>query len=136
MAEVRILLVDDVEVWRWRIGSILATLPELQVVGEASDGLEAVQKAEDLKPDLILLETGLPHLNGIEAERRIHEVLPSAKVVFVSRNNDSEIISEALGHGALGFVLKTDVGSELLPAIEAIISGEGFISSGIEESIS
>jgi len=132
MSDVRILLVDDLEAWRQRSRSILESQPEFRVIGEASDGLEAVQKAETLKPDLILLDIGLPHLNGIEAENRLCRLVPSAKVLFLSQDNDSDIVRAALSNGASGYVLKVDAGSELLPAISAVVRGERFVSSGLQ----
>jgi DNA-binding NarL/FixJ family response regulator len=132
MSSLRILLVDDFEVWRQRIRSILESQAEFQVIGEASDGFEAVQKAEALKPDLILLDIGLPHLNGIEAENRLCRLVPSAKVLFLSQNMDPDIVRVALSNGACGYVLKIDAGSELLPAINAIFQGLRFVSSGLQ----
>jgi DNA-binding NarL/FixJ family response regulator len=129
MPEARILVVDDVEVWRHEIRSILE--PEFQVVGEASDGLEAVRKAQQLKPDLILLDLGLPFLNGIEAANRIRQVVPGTKIIVLTQNRDKDIVQTALSTGAHGYVLKTDAASELLPAIKAILRGETFVSSGI-----
>jgi DNA-binding NarL/FixJ family response regulator len=102
------------------------------VVGEASDGVEAVHQAQRLKPDLILLDIGLPNLNGIEAEHQICKLVPSAKVLFLSQNNDPDIVNAVVGDGAFGYVLKTDAGSELLPAIKAVLGGEKFVSSGIK----
>lgn len=131
-SSVRTLVVDDYEAWRRHVCSVLKTRPELLVVGEASDGLEAVQKAEQLKPDLILLDIGLPTLNGIEAENRIRQVLPGARILFLSQNNDAEILRAAMSNGAQGYVLKVDAGYELLPAIKAVLSGERFVSAGIK----
>lgn len=128
----RTLIVDDHEAWRRHVCSVLETEPGLLVVGEASDGPEAVRKAEELKPDLILLDIGLPGLNGIEAERRICHVAPGAKILFLSQNNDAEIVQAVLSHGAQGYVLKVDAGAELLPAIKAILRGDKFVSSRIE----
>jgi DNA-binding NarL/FixJ family response regulator len=135
-SSIRVMVVEDYQPFRQLVCSKLEEQPELQVICEVTDGLEAVQKAEALKPDLILLDIGLPHLNGIQAEHQICKLVPSAKVLFLSQNNDREIANAVIGDRTLGYVLKADAGSELLPAIEAIISGEGFISSGIEESIS
>jgi DNA-binding NarL/FixJ family response regulator len=133
MTEARILVVDDRESWRRRVRSILEVLPDLHVVGEASDGLEALQKAEELKPDLILLDVGLPHLNGIQTNIRLRRLVPSAKVLFLSQNNDPDIVNAVVGDGALGYVVKSDAGSELLPAIKAILGGQKFVSSGIRD---
>jgi DNA-binding NarL/FixJ family response regulator len=97
-----------------------------------SDGSEAVQKVADLKPDLIVLDIGLPKLNGIEAARRIRHLSPSSTIVFLSQNNDLDIVRAALSTGALGYVQKTDVRSDLLPAIEAVLQGRQFVSSSIK----
>jgi CheY-like chemotaxis protein len=106
--------------------------PQWQVIAEAADGPEAIQKAEELKPDLIVLDIGLPKLNGIEAARRIRRVSPSTKIVFLSQNNDPDVVRVALSTGALGYVQKTDVRSDLLPAIEAVLQGRQFVSSSIK----
>jgi DNA-binding NarL/FixJ family response regulator len=106
--------------------------PQWQIIAEMSDGSEAVQKAADLKPDLIVLDIGLPKLNGIEAARRIRHLSPSSTIVFLSQNNDLDIVRAALSTGALGYVQKTDVRSDLLPAIEAVLQGRQFVSSSIK----
>jgi DNA-binding NarL/FixJ family response regulator len=129
---VRVLVVDDFEPWRQQVCSILQTLPELSVVAEAADGLEAVQKAQELKPDLILLDMGLPNLNGIEAASRIRLVAPDAAIIFLTQNSDKDIVRAALSTGARGYVLKTDAGKELLSAVARILGGDDFVSSGIE----
>jgi DNA-binding NarL/FixJ family response regulator len=95
----------------------------VQIVGEASDGLEALQKAEELNPDLIFLDIGLPELNGIEACHRMSSVVPAAKIIFVTQNNDAETVRAALSNGASGYVLKLDANNELLPAVEAVLQG-------------
>ena len=97
------------------------------VCWEASDGLEAVQKAEELQPDLILLDIGLPKLNGIEVARRIRKVSLRSKILFVSQESSAEAVQEALGTGARGYVVKTDAGSELLEAVNAVLRGERFV---------
>jgi DNA-binding NarL/FixJ family response regulator len=105
--------------------------PELRVICEASDGSEAVQKADDLKPDLIVLDIGLPKLNGIEAARRIRQFSPSSKILFLSQNNDLDVVQAALGTGALGCVHKMNALGELLPAVDAVLQGKQFVSSGL-----
>jgi DNA-binding NarL/FixJ family response regulator len=105
--------------------------PDLQIVGEVSDGLEAVQKAEELQPDLILLDVGLPSLNGIEAARQIRKLSPKSKILFVTQESADEIVQEALNLGAQGYVVKTMVGNDLLAAVEAVRQGKQFFSSGL-----
>ena len=125
---IRVLLVDDHESWRCYVSLALQKHPQLQIVGEAGDGFEAVQKAETLKPDLIVLDVGLPTLSGIEAARRIYTFAPHSKILFLSEHRSRDFVDAALGTGAGGYVLKSSAGSDLLPAIEAIIEGKQFIS--------
>ena len=117
---VRVLVVDDYEPFRRFVCSTLGKRLDLEVIGEASDGLEAVHKADDLQPDLILLDIGLPSLNGIEAARRIRKLSPESKILFLSQESSADVIEEALNSGGTGYVVKTNVGSELLDAIEAM----------------
>ena len=133
MSLIRVLIVDDFENWRRQIHLLLQARPAWHVIAEASDGSEAVQKAQDLKPDLILLDIGLPKLNGIEAARQIRQRSPSSKIIFLSQNSDLDVVRAAVGTGALGYVLKTDVGRELLPAVEAVLGGKQFFSSSIRD---
>jgi DNA-binding NarL/FixJ family response regulator len=128
---IRVLVAEDYEPWRRYFSTALQKDPELQVIGEVSDGLEAVQKAEELQPDLILLDIGLPTLNGIEAARRVREVSPTSKILFVSENRSPDIAQEALGTGAGGYVVKSDARSELLPAVKAVLEGKRFISASL-----
>ena len=101
------------------------------MVGEASDGLEAVQKSQELQPDLIVLDLGLPKLNGIEAARRIRERSATSKILIVSQESSADIVHEAFSTGVLGYVVKAYAGSELLPAVEAVLRGEQFVSTGL-----
>ena len=103
----------------------------MQIVGESSDGLEAVHKAEELQPDLIVLDIGLPKLNGIEAARRIRKLSPKSKILLISQESAADVVQEALALGALGYVVKAHAGSELLAAAEAVLEGRQFISSGL-----
>jgi DNA-binding NarL/FixJ family response regulator len=97
-------------------------------VCELSDGLAAVQKAKELNPDLILLDIGLPGLNGIEAGRQIHKLVSNAKIIFLTQESAEDVIQEALRLGAQGYVVKTRAGSDLMPAVEAVLQGKQYVS--------
>ena len=127
----RILLVDDFEHWRRFVASLLQKHAEWQIVGEASDGLEAIQKAEELRPDLILLDLSLPKLNGIEAARRIRTLTPESKIIFLSQESSADVVQAALSFGAQGYVVKIRAGSDLLAAVEAVLECRQFVSSGL-----
>lgn len=125
----RVLIVEDFVAFRRFVCSTLGTKPELQVVGEASDGREAVQKAEELKPDLILLDIGLPTLNGIDAARQIRKLSPESKIIFLSQESSADVIEAALSLGALAYVVKTRAESDLLAAVDSVLLGKKFVSS-------
>ncbi len=127
---VRILVVDDFEPWRRMVCSILQARPDFCVVAEVADGLEAVQKTTELQPDLILLDIGLPTLNGIEAAHRISGLVPSALILFLSQHSDADVVAKALSNGAKGYVCKEDAMFDLLPAVEALLRGAHFVSTG------
>ena len=129
MSVIRVLVVDDFEPWRLFVASTLQKRPDLRIVFEASDGMQAVHKAEELQPELILLDIGLPTLNGIEAARRIRRLAPSSQIIFLSENSASDIAQAGLDLGARGYVVKADAGRELLSAIQAVIEGKQFVSS-------
>jgi DNA-binding NarL/FixJ family response regulator len=129
---VRILVVDDFESWRRQIHSLLQARPTLQIICETSDGLEAVQKAEELKPDLVLLDIGLPKLNGIEVACRIRQRSPNSKIIFLSQNSDFGAVWAALDTGALGYVLKMDAVGELLSAVHSVLQDRQFVSSSLK----
>ena len=124
MSSIRILVVEDFAPFRKVIRSTLGERADLQVICEVADGLEAVQKAEELKPELILLDIGLPTLNGIEAARQIRKLAPDSKIIFLSQESSAEVVQEALRLGAWGYVLKCRVASDLSAAVEAAILGE------------
>jgi DNA-binding NarL/FixJ family response regulator len=126
---IRILVVDDYEPFRRFVCSTLRKRPTLQIVGEAADGLEAVQNAEELKPDLILLDIGLPTLNGIEVARRISTVAPESKVIFVTQESSPDMMQATLDLGAWGYVLKAKAASDLLAAVDAVLLGKRFVST-------
>src|SRR5215469_13577364 len=116
-----ILVADDVLDWRVRIRSILQRRPEWLVTCEACDGLQAVEKATELCPDIVLLHIGMPILNGIEAAKRIRQASPTSRIIFVTQDNDVDVRLSALATGAQAYLLKANAASELLPAIEAAL---------------
>jgi DNA-binding NarL/FixJ family response regulator len=126
---VRILVVDDFEPWRRIVFALLQDYPDWQIIAEAADGLEAVQKSEQLQPDLILLDIGLPQLNGIEAARQIYRVAPNSRILFVSENVCPVIAAEALRAGGWGYVIKSDAANDLLFAVKAVLQDKHFVSS-------
>lgn len=127
----RVLVVDDYEPWRAFVVATLKNQSKLQIIGEARDGLEAVQITQQLQPELILLDIGLPTLNGIEAARRIREVSPKSKILFVSDNRSWDIAEEGLRIGANGYLVKSDAGTELLPALDTVLEGRRFLSASL-----
>ena len=128
---VRVLVVDDYEPWKRFTANVLRTHSLFEIAGQASDGQDAVQEAEKLQPDLVLLDVGLPRLNGIQAIRRILAVSPASRVLMVSQSQSAEVTEAALSMGARGYVVKSDAVRDLLPAINAVLSGEKFLSASI-----
>jgi len=126
----KILVVEDFEKFRQFVVSTLQDKTEC-VVSESSDGLEAVQRAEEQKPDLVLLDIGLPSLNGMEVARRLRRLTIPPKIVFVSEESSSEIVRQALNLGAVGYVHKLRAQTDLLPAIEVALERRRFVSSGL-----
>jgi DNA-binding NarL/FixJ family response regulator len=131
MSSMRVLVVEDFAPFWQVIRSTLAQRPDVQVVGEVADGLEAVHKAEILEPDLVLLDIGLPTLNGIEAARQIRKLAPASKIIFVSQESSCAVVQEALKLGAWGYVLKTNAAIDLLAAVDAFLEGKQFVSAGL-----
>ena len=132
MSSIRILLVDDVESWRLSVSSVLRAETSFEVVFETSDGLKAVQAAEKLQPAVVLLDIGLPGLNGIQAGRWIRMVAPFAKIVFVTMELDPDIVEAAWRLGAWGYVLKSDAARELVAAIQSVVRGEKFLGRSLD----
>jgi len=124
----RVLVVDDYEPWRKYVRSVLTRQPGFEILGEVSDGLKAVHEAEELQPDLILLDLSLPSMHGIDAARLMRRVSPFSKILFLSENRHPEVAEAALDAGGHGFVVKSDCGRELLIAITAVLNEETFIS--------
>jgi DNA-binding NarL/FixJ family response regulator len=132
LSTIRIIIADDVRDWRRQVLLLFEARPEWQAIAEAADGPEAIQKAEELKPDLIVLDIGLPKLNGIEVARRVCQVSPRTRIVFLSQNDDLDIVEAALSTGALAYVHKTAAQSELLLAVDAALGGKRFVSSRLK----
>jgi len=122
----RLILADDFAPWRQIIRSILEPNPNLRIIAEASDGLEAIEKAATLRPDLVLLDIAMPLLNGVEAAKAIKQACPGAKIIFLTQQNDDDVKNVALATGAEAYLLKSRAARELLPTIEAaLFTGSG-----------
>jgi DNA-binding NarL/FixJ family response regulator len=131
MAPIRVLLVDDHEVARRGIRSVLSSDANLDVVCEAADGEEAVRKAEELNPAIVLLDITLPGISGIQAARQIKAASPESRIIFLSQHDSIQIAKDALSVGAHGYVVKSDAGRDLLTAIEAVQEGRTFVSRSL-----
>ena len=125
---IRVLLVDDYAPFRKFARLALGTSPGLRIIGEASDGLDAVQKAQELRPDLVLLDIGLPVLNGIDVARLIRKLCPETKIIFVSQELSADVAREALRTGADGYVVKASAARDLPSAVAAVCQGRQFLS--------
>ena len=128
MSAIRILVVDDHEVIRRVICSLLSSDPTLDVVCQTADGEQAVLKAQELQPDLVLLDISLPGISGIEAARRIRSSSPNSHIIFLSQHDSLQVVESAMRMGGHGYVAKIDAGSELLNAIRIVSAGEQFVS--------
>jgi DNA-binding NarL/FixJ family response regulator len=129
---VEILMVEDFEPYRTYVASLLKEKSGLRLVSEVGDGLQAVEKAQELRPDLILLDIGLPGLNGIEAGRQILKIIPESKIVYLTQETSADVVREAFNVGARGYVVKSQAGRELLEAIDAVLQGKRFVSIGLD----
>ena len=130
-----VVVVDDHEPIRQFVCLMLEERTDFRVISQAADGLEAIQKTKELQPDLILLDIGLPKLDGIAAATQIRKLAPKSKILFLSQNTSPEIVQAALGTGAHGYVVKSEAGTELFDALEAVIQGGQFVSPKLEGRI-
>ena len=130
----KILLAEDFEPCRRLIASLLDENPAFRIQCEASDGLEAVAKAQELGPDVVLMDIGLPKLNGLAAARRILDLIPSTKIIFLTQETDVDMVKEAFSLGAWGYVLKQEAEGDLLGALSAVLQGKRFLSNSARES--
>jgi DNA-binding NarL/FixJ family response regulator len=128
LGPVRIFVLDHFEPWRRSIVSMIEEDPELQVIHEASDGLEAVLICQELHPDVVVLDVGLPRLSGLEAARQIRVLSPGSKILFLSVIPNPDVIGEALRIGAAGYIAKSDAVRDLLPAVRAAVADQEFLS--------
>ncbi|TMD63944.1 MAG: response regulator transcription factor [Chloroflexi bacterium] len=128
---VRILIVDDQELFREGLHTLLSMQPDLQVVGEARNGEEALRLAEDLKPDVVLMDLRMPVLNGVAATRRLKSTQPGIKVIVLTTFDDDEDVFEGLRAGAIGYLLKDVASEKLVEAIRAVARGAAFLQPSI-----
>jgi DNA-binding NarL/FixJ family response regulator len=126
----RILIVEDHAPFRRLICAALHERAEVQTI-EAADGLDAVRKAEERQPDVILLDISLPKMNGFEAAKRIRRLVPQVRLLFMSQESSSDVVREALRLGAHGYIHKISAGSDLQPAIDAALAGQRFVSRSL-----
>ncbi len=129
MKQIRVMLADDHALFREGLAGIIASQADMQVVGEANDGLEAVVKAQELRPDLILMDVQMPGLDGIEATRRIKAALPQITVVMLTVRDDDEKLFQALKSGAQGYLLKDIRSREMLALLRGALNGEAALST-------
>jgi len=133
--KIRILLADDHAVVRQGFKLILGAQPDMEIVGEAGNGREAVELAEKLHPDVAVVDVAMPELNGIEATRRMGEVTPRTRVLALSMHKDSVYVREILRAGARGYLLKDQIDSDLLAAVRAVARGEGYLSPSVSDAV-
>jgi len=135
MKRIRILLADDHAVVRQGFKMILSAQPDMEIVGEAGNGREAVEQAEQLRPDVIVMDVAMPELNGIEATRRLLASTPHARVIALSMHKDSVYVREILRAGARGYLLKDSGAGDLVSAVRAVASGESYLSPAVSNAV-
>jgi Response regulator containing a CheY-like receiver domain and an HTH DNA-binding domain len=135
MAKARVLIADDHEVVRQGILSLVKMLNQFEVCGEAMDGRDAVQKAKELRPDIVIIDIGMPRLNGLDATRQIMRERPSTKVLVLTMHDSEQVVREVLEAGARGYLLKSDAGRDLVSALEALQLNKTFFTTKISEMV-
>ena len=135
MKRIRILLADDHAVVRQGFKMILGAQADMEIVGEAGNGREAVELAEQLQPDMVVMDVAMPELNGIEATRRLAAILPHTRVLALSMHKDSVYVREILRAGARGYLLKDSVAADLVAAVRAVAGGEGYLSPAVSDAV-
>lgn len=129
------MLADDHSVVRQGFGLILSSQPDFEVVGEAANGREAVERCAELQPDVVVMDVSMPELNGIEATRRLSEVAPRTRVLALSMHKDSVYVREILRAGARGYLLKDSVDSDLISAVRSVAKGDGYLSPAVSDAV-
>jgi two-component system, NarL family, response regulator NreC len=132
---IKILLADDHALVRHGFRMILAAQPDMEIAGEAGNGREAIELAQKLKPDVVVMDVAMPELNGIEATRRIIELAPRARVLALSMHKDAVYVREILRAGARGYLLKDSADADLIAAVRAVAKGEGYLSPGVSDAV-
>jgi DNA-binding NarL/FixJ family response regulator len=127
----RILVADDHEVVRRGLCALLQAQPDWEICGEAGDGREALEKTQKLKPDVVILDIGMPSLNGLEATRQILKVMPQTKVLILTLHDSDQVVREVLNAGARGFLLKSDAARDLVAAVEALRRDKTYFTSKV-----
>lgn len=135
MERIKVMIADDHSVIREGLKKLLEEQEDIEVIGDASDGLMAVKKAKQLKPDVALLDIAMPQLSGLEAVRLIKEAVPETEVVLLSMHKKDAYVHQALSSGALGYVLKASPTTDVLDAIKSVHRGEYFLSSKINSKL-
>src|SRR6266481_10164496 len=135
MKPARVLIADDHEVVRHGIRVMAQSCPNLEICGEASDGRQAVQLAAQLRPDIVIIDIGMPQLNGLDATRQIVHDNPKVKVLVLTMHESEQIVRDVLAAGARGYLLKTDAGRDLISALEALASRKTFFTSKVAEIV-
>jgi DNA-binding NarL/FixJ family response regulator len=135
MPSLRLLLADDHEIVRQGLRSMLQAQRDCQIVGEAADGRQAVAMTKELNPDVVILDIGMPSLNGLEATRHILKMRPQTKVLILTMHESDSIIREVLDAGARGYVLKTDAGRDLVTAVDSLRRNKTFFTSRVSQMI-
>lgn len=133
--KIRILLADDHAVVRQGFSALLRAQPDMEVVGEAANGREAIERAKQLQPDVVVMDVAMPELNGIEATRRLQDEAPRSRVLALSMHKDSVYVREILRAGARGYLLKDAIDTDLIAAVRAVARGDGYISPAVSEAV-
>ncbi len=132
---IKVLIADDHQLFREGLVNLLSSAPDIQVIGQAKDGKEAIEKAVQLKPDILLIDIGMPHKNGIDATRELKKLLPELKIIAVSMHSDRQYVKGILEAGADGYLLKNCTYRQLTDAVQSVFSGKKILSDDITDLV-